>query len=1493
MRKTMFLLVFLVLMLGMFTPIWANTVTIGSGTQTTYYLPLHTNYGYTYSQQIYTPTQVTMGGTIDRIRFYKNSGSTSNSSAWVLYMGHTTKTAFNSTTDWEALANLTQVFNGSVTIPSAEGWVEIILQTPFVYNGTQNLIVALDENQSGYGTSVYWRQFTSIANTSIYYYSDGTNPNPASPPTAIGRQGFVNQIQLDITPAGGVDNPTNFSASGASPTQIDLGWTPNAGSDPVMVAWNSVNTFGTPVDGAVYDTGANNAIAGGGTVIYNGSGTSFQHTGLSALTQYFYKAWSVGDDGRATEYSPGVSANAYTLVAPAAIPYSQNFDGTWIGTPAAPLGWKVVNANSDGYTWNQANTYISPTHSTPYSAHGMGNTNDYLITLPLNLSGINARLKWWDKVESASYANSYRVLISTTNDEVASFTTELGSFTCTNTAWTEHQIDLSGYNGQTVYLAFYQYASASTYFGFGIDDVLIEEIPQVPVFSISPASRDFGTVNLGSSLSQTFTVTNTGGGSLGIASIALDPATDHFGIANNTYSAPLGANQSFTFDVVFAPEAAGTFAVTLRVTDDQSREAHDIALTGTGYDPTKPVPYTQDFNGGTSLTAIEWAGTMSIYANHGSSSSNGLAFNLWSSATSCNASTPPIGPLSATCELNFDYRIVNYTGYPSTATTLGASDNIQVQISTDNGVNYSTEYTINSGNHTPGTQFASVTVPLTAYAGETVKARFLCTWGSGDYYVDIDNFRVRETPSVPVFSISPASWDFGMVELGQSALQQFTVTNTGSGLLGIEAVSISGADAEMFRTVNNTYTSPLGQNESFTFDVEFTPFSAVQYVVTLTVEDDQAKAAHDVQISGEGYLRPAGSTCGNPYPVSLPLVGFTGDTSLYGDDYSSTWITPNSNYLNGDDMVLSFTLDFASTLAGSLASTDGGTWIGMFVLASEPNATTPATVLRSATTSGSSVTMTPVDLQAGTYFLIISTYPDPQAFEFSLDLSATPLPTDPEFAIDPANWDFGSLQINTQSSRVFTVTNTGGGTLFIDMDDVAIAGANADQFTLDPLAQDISLDTNETAQITVRFAPTSTGAKSAALQIVDNVAGGKTGRRDAAKATRTVALSGEGIDSTVYEFPLDEGAEGASFPPAGWVAQKTGGTSAGLWTRVLTGTYPDCLPRNGSAMAMFNCFSYQSGTSGILATAPLSFGAGDYQVEFWMYRDGGYPSNADRVNVYYNTQQNLTGATLLGTVNRSLGLAPAVDEAGWYSYTFPIPNAKGKAIGFIVFEGVSAYGNNIFVDDIKIGEEPSTPVELSSFTALVTSENFVNLSWVTQSETGVQGYHIYRSTSSVLSNALAVSPLIESLNSLEQQVYQFTDTELYEDGTYYYWLECVDFGGDVYYHGPVSVFYTTADDDPVPEIPLFTQLQAVYPNPFNPVAYIPFSIAEAAEVNFRIYNSRGQLLRSLDLGTREPGYHRIVWDGTDANGKACGNGVYYFIMNAGKDSFQRKAVLLK
>lgn len=209
-----------------------------------------------------------------------------------------------------------------------------------------------------------------------------------------------------------------------------------------------------------------------------GASGSFAYSGLIQNTTY---QWQVMAFNANKAFTNGPVWNFITASGPISqFPYLQNFDEIWIGEPTAPIGWTVINADGDDFTWTQANTYIEPTPSEPFAAHGMGNQNDWLISPPINPSVQNLTLKWFDKVESETRINSYKVLVSTTSPNISSFTHELADIDCNNTDWTQHTVSLGAYTGQTIYVAFFQYYSAAENWGFGIDNIELEPLESCP-----------------------------------------------------------------------------------------------------------------------------------------------------------------------------------------------------------------------------------------------------------------------------------------------------------------------------------------------------------------------------------------------------------------------------------------------------------------------------------------------------------------------------------------------------------------------------------------------------------------------------------------------------------------------------------------------------------------------------------------------------------------------------------------------------------------------------------------------------------------------------------------------------------------------------------------------------------------------------------------------------------------------------------------------------
>ncbi len=85
-----------------------------------------------------------------------------------------------------------------------------------------------------------------------------------------------------------------------------------------------------------------------------------------------------------------------------------------------------------------------------------------------------------------------------------------------------------------------------------------------------------------------------------------------------------------------------------------------------------------------------------------------------------------------------------------------------------------------------------------------------------------------------------------------------------------------------------------------------------------------------------------------------------------------------------------------------------------------------------------------------------------------------------------------------------------------------------------------------------------------------------------------------------------------------------------------------------------------------------------------------------------------------------------------------------------------------------------------------------------------------------------------------------------------------------------------------------------HPNPFNPSTTISFALMQnSPKVELGIYNLKGQLVKNLFSGSMDRGNHSLVWDGLDNSGQSVGSGVFFYRLSDGKNSQQRKMVLMK
>ena len=101
-----------------------------------------------------------------------------------------------------------------------------------------------------------------------------------------------------------------------------------------------------------------------------------------------------------------------------------------------------------------------------------------------------------------------------------------------------------------------------------------------------------------------------------------------------------------------------------------------------------------------------------------------------------------------------------------------------------------------------------------------------------------------------------------------------------------------------------------------------------------------------------------------------------------------------------------------------------------------------------------------------------------------------------------------------------------------------------------------------------------------------------------------------------------------------------------------------------------------------------------------------------------------------------------------------------------------------------------------------------------------------------------------------------------------------------------------------PVIPENTELLTNYPNPFNPETWIPYQLAEPAEVTLTIYDVRGVVVRRLELGHQAADFYHsrsraIHWDGRNGVGEKVASGLYFYTLKAGDFTATRKLLIRK
>ncbi len=91
----------------------------------------------------------------------------------------------------------------------------------------------------------------------------------------------------------------------------------------------------------------------------------------------------------------------------------------------------------------------------------------------------------------------------------------------------------------------------------------------------------------------------------------------------------------------------------------------------------------------------------------------------------------------------------------------------------------------------------------------------------------------------------------------------------------------------------------------------------------------------------------------------------------------------------------------------------------------------------------------------------------------------------------------------------------------------------------------------------------------------------------------------------------------------------------------------------------------------------------------------------------------------------------------------------------------------------------------------------------------------------------------------------------------------------------------------------FNELYENFPNPFNPITTINYSLKEEGTAFLVIYNSLGQEIRTLVNDTQNAGIHTVQWDGCNNNGQKVSSGLYLYKLKTGSFVKTRRMMLVE
>lgn len=482
-------------------------VQIGYGTTLHQGLPIEPLAHYSYTQQLIHADQITVSGEITEIHFQyqiQSSVFLLYNNLWTIYMGHSELDELQS---WIPVAELQLVYSGGFSpenftagLPGT-GWLKIELQTPFPYNGTDNLLIAVDENMPGFSSSSDDFFCNPMPETrAINFQSMTINPDPENPPATMNLKSYLSNIRLRFETGSAPEAP-QYLYGVYGEDGVQLFWqAPIAGVPEMYVVQRNSKTIGESAICSYTDY----SVTTGNSYVYSVRarypGSQLSPPSNSILIEI------PALDPNLFLYESFEEAASFSQIVPGYINLDLDNSFTW--------GWEDFQfpGNTEPLAW----MVFAPSQTLPpltsISAHSGGKflismgaqtppNNDWLI-LPNLRPGTNGKLSFWARSYTAAYGlERLKVLISTTDADPASFTTlNNGAFLEIPAEWTYYEFDLSHYAGQDLYLAlnsvsvdaFALCVDAISVVGEGGQVDISEPVPPLPLPYPNPARKSFG-----------------------------------------------------------------------------------------------------------------------------------------------------------------------------------------------------------------------------------------------------------------------------------------------------------------------------------------------------------------------------------------------------------------------------------------------------------------------------------------------------------------------------------------------------------------------------------------------------------------------------------------------------------------------------------------------------------------------------------------------------------------------------------------------------------------------------------------------------------------------------------------------------------------------------------------------------------------------------------------------------------------------------------------